>query len=75
MGVEEAYAAVADRYIELFGSPDHVHPDDLALIERPVASSAEGTDANASNRVEVLAVAGHEPESMFERGRCDERVG
>ena len=34
MDVEEAYAAAADRYIELFGSVDHVHPDDLDLIDR-----------------------------------------
>lgn len=34
MGVEEAYAAVADRYVELFGSVDHVHPDDVDLIDR-----------------------------------------
>ncbi|WP_439427086.1 class I SAM-dependent DNA methyltransferase [Micromonospora sp. LA-10] len=32
--VRQAYGAVAELYIELFGSTAHVHPDDLALIGR-----------------------------------------
>ncbi|MEU5962275.1 class I SAM-dependent methyltransferase [Micromonospora parva] len=32
--VRQAYTAVAELYIELFGTKEHVHPDDLALIER-----------------------------------------
>jgi ubiquinone/menaquinone biosynthesis C-methylase UbiE len=32
--VRRAYAVMAERYIELFGSSAQVHPDDLALIAR-----------------------------------------
>ncbi|MEV0002908.1 class I SAM-dependent methyltransferase [Micromonospora sp. NPDC050980] len=32
--VRRAYAAVADRYIELFGTSGQVHADDLAFIRR-----------------------------------------
>jgi SAM-dependent methyltransferase len=32
--VRTAYAAMADRYIELFGTSEQVHSDDLAFIER-----------------------------------------
>ena len=32
--VRDAYAAVADLYIGLFGTRRQVHPDDLALIDR-----------------------------------------
>ncbi|MFD6679439.1 class I SAM-dependent methyltransferase [Micromonospora parva] len=32
--VRQAYTSVAELYIELFGTKEHVHPDDLALIER-----------------------------------------
>jgi SAM-dependent methyltransferase len=32
--VRQAYASVADLYIELFGASGKVHPDDLAFIER-----------------------------------------
>jgi SAM-dependent methyltransferase len=32
--VRDAYAAVADLYIELFGTSQQVHPDDLAFIGR-----------------------------------------
>jgi ubiquinone/menaquinone biosynthesis C-methylase UbiE len=32
--VRQAYAVVAERYIELFGSSAEVHPDDLAFIAR-----------------------------------------
>src|SRR5690348_4716241 len=32
--VRRAYAAMAEPYIELFGSSAKVHPDDLALITR-----------------------------------------
>jgi SAM-dependent methyltransferase len=32
--VRDAYASVADLYIELFGTSQQVHPDDLALIRR-----------------------------------------
>ncbi len=38
-------------------------------------SSAELSDANTADGVEVLAVAGDEPEPVFESGRCDKRVG
>jgi SAM-dependent methyltransferase len=31
--VAQAYSSLADRYIELFGSVDSVHPDDLRLID------------------------------------------
>lgn len=33
-----AYAAVAERYISMFGSTRHVHPDDLSLIRRHLGS-------------------------------------
>jgi SAM-dependent methyltransferase len=32
--VRQSYASVADLYIELFGTSQQVHPDDLAFIER-----------------------------------------
>jgi SAM-dependent methyltransferase len=32
--VRDAYASVADLYIELFGTSQQVHADDLALVER-----------------------------------------
>ena len=32
--VRDAYGVQAERYIELFGTIDQVHPDDLALIVR-----------------------------------------
>jgi SAM-dependent methyltransferase len=32
--VRDAYASVADLYIDLFGTSQKVHPDDLAFIER-----------------------------------------
>ncbi|MDO3687749.1 class I SAM-dependent methyltransferase [Micromonospora sp. C28ISP2-4] len=35
--VRQAYAAVAELYIELFGTTGHVHADDLALIGRHLA--------------------------------------
>ncbi|MER6587229.1 class I SAM-dependent DNA methyltransferase [Micromonospora chalcea] len=35
--VRQAYGAVAELYIELFGSTAAVHPDDLALIGRHLA--------------------------------------
>jgi SAM-dependent methyltransferase len=35
--IRDAYAGVADLYIELFGSSGKVHADDLALIERHLA--------------------------------------
>lgn len=35
--VREAYGALADRYIELFGHVDQVHADDLDLIARHLA--------------------------------------
>jgi SAM-dependent methyltransferase len=35
--VGQAYTAVADLYIELFGSSEKVHVDDLALIERQLS--------------------------------------
>ena len=38
-------------------------------------SSAELSDANTADGVEVFAVAGDEPEPVFESGRCNERVG
>jgi SAM-dependent methyltransferase len=31
--VAQAYSSLADRYIELLGSVDSVHPDDLRLID------------------------------------------
>ena len=31
--VRQAYASVAELYIELFGTSEKVHPDDLAFIE------------------------------------------
>lgn len=30
--VQQAYSVVAEQYIELFGSTDHLHPNDLAMI-------------------------------------------
>jgi ubiquinone/menaquinone biosynthesis C-methylase UbiE len=36
--VRDAYASVADLYIELFGTSGQVHPDDLAFIGRHLAS-------------------------------------
>ncbi len=38
--VRDAYAALADRYIELFGAIEHVHADDLAMIRRHLAGRA-----------------------------------
>jgi len=38
--VARAYSALAGRYIELFGSVDSVHPDDLRLIEAHLGRSA-----------------------------------
>ena len=38
--VADAYEAVADRYIELFGHTSSVHPDDLAVIERHLTPSS-----------------------------------
>ena len=38
--VRQAYAAVAELYIELFGTEDKVHADDLALIGRQLAGRA-----------------------------------
>lgn len=35
--VRDAYASVADLYIELFGSREQVHADDLALIGRQLS--------------------------------------
>jgi SAM-dependent methyltransferase len=35
--VREAYASIADLYIELFGTRDKVHADDLAFIGRHLA--------------------------------------
>jgi len=35
--VRDAYAAMADRYIELFGTSEQVHAEDLALIGRHLA--------------------------------------
>jgi SAM-dependent methyltransferase len=35
--VRQAYASAAGRYIELFGSQQHVHADDLAFIGRHLA--------------------------------------
>ena len=35
--VRQAYATVADLYIELFGTSQKMHPDDLAFIERHLA--------------------------------------
>ncbi|MFY1615998.1 class I SAM-dependent DNA methyltransferase [Micromonospora sp. WMMD736] len=35
--VRQAYGAVADLYIELFGTREQVHPDDLAFIGRHLA--------------------------------------
>jgi trans-aconitate methyltransferase len=35
--VRQSYAAVADLYIELFGTSQRVHPDDLAFIGRHLA--------------------------------------
>jgi trans-aconitate methyltransferase len=32
--VRDAYSALADRYISLFGSVQQVHPDDLSLVRR-----------------------------------------
>ncbi|MEU5872823.1 methyltransferase domain-containing protein [Glycomyces sp. NPDC047369] len=32
--VRQAYTSVAELYIEMFGTKEQVHPDDLALIER-----------------------------------------
>lgn len=37
--------------------------------------SAEFSDSDATNGVEVLAVAGDEPEAVLERGGRDERIG
>ena len=37
--VARAYSALAGRYIELFGSVDSVHPDDLRLIEAHLGRS------------------------------------
>jgi trans-aconitate methyltransferase len=33
-GVQEAYSSLADQYIDLFGSGQREHPDDLQLIDR-----------------------------------------
>jgi trans-aconitate methyltransferase len=33
-GVQEAYSSLADQYIDLFGSGQREHPDDLRLIDR-----------------------------------------
>ncbi|GAA0805896.1 class I SAM-dependent DNA methyltransferase [Spirilliplanes yamanashiensis] len=38
--VRQAYAAVAELYIGLFGAADRVHPDDLAFIGRHLAGRA-----------------------------------
>ncbi|WP_138735540.1 class I SAM-dependent DNA methyltransferase [Modestobacter excelsi] len=38
--VAQAYSSLAGRYIELFGSVDSVHPDDLRLIEGHLGRSA-----------------------------------
>jgi SAM-dependent methyltransferase len=38
--VTQAYSALAGRYIELYGSVDSVHPDDLRLIEAHLGRSA-----------------------------------
>ena len=35
--IRDAYAAIADLYIDLFGASHQVHPDDLALIGRHLA--------------------------------------
>jgi 2-polyprenyl-3-methyl-5-hydroxy-6-metoxy-1,4-benzoquinol methylase len=35
--VRQSYASVADLYIELFGTSQRVHPDDLAFIGRHLA--------------------------------------
>ncbi len=35
--IRQSYASVAGRYIELFGTSQQVHPDDLALIGRHLA--------------------------------------
>ena len=35
--VQEAYSSLAQRYIDLLGSVEVVHPDDLRLIERHLA--------------------------------------
>lgn len=32
--VRDAYASIADRYIDLFGTVGQTHPDDLAFVER-----------------------------------------
>lgn len=37
--------------------------------------SAEFSDPNAANRVEVLAFAGDQSEAVFDRRGCDERIG
>ena len=36
--VRQSYASVADLYIELFGTSEQVHPDDLAFIGRHLGS-------------------------------------
>jgi SAM-dependent methyltransferase len=36
--VRQSYASVADLYIELFGTSQRVHPDDLAFIARHLGS-------------------------------------
>ena len=40
MNVAQAYSAVAELYIGLFGAADKVDPDDLALIRRHLAGRA-----------------------------------
>lgn len=37
--IRQAYAALAEQYIELFGDSTEVHPDDLALITRHLSIS------------------------------------
>src|SRR5680860_1235098 len=38
-------------------------------------TSGERSDTNAADRIEVLPIAGHESEPVFEGGGRDERVG
>lgn len=38
--VKQAYGAVADLYISMFGSVEHVHPDDVDLIRRHLGQQA-----------------------------------
>jgi len=61
--VRQAYASVAELYIELFGSSQQVHADDLAFIGRHLAG-----------RPGTVAQRRRSPAARRHRGNCSRRL-